>query len=88
MQLHAALLALCAPLLAVWTSAFVVLPSRLPTSTSSALAAKKVTYKNFEDMLEKIEIPVLVDVYATWCGPCKLLSEQLGELAVNMKVIV
>jgi hypothetical protein len=34
--------------------------------SSTALQAKKVAFKNFEDMIEKIETPLLVDFYAVW----------------------
>ena len=41
---------------------------------------------NFEDLIKK-ENKVLIDFYATWCGPCKMLSPILERVESNIKVI-
>ena len=45
----------------------------------------KFTTANFEEEVLKSEIPVLVDFYADWCGPCKKVSPILKELAAQYK---
>ena len=36
---------------------------------------------NFDEVVLKSEIPVLVDFYADWCGPCKMMSPILDEIS-------
>ncbi len=52
--------------------------------------ANVFTEANFEEEVLKSDIPVLVDFWATWCGPCRMISpivDQLyTELAGKVKV--
>ncbi|MEG2377919.1 MAG: thioredoxin [Clostridia bacterium] len=43
--------------------------------------ATVVTKSNFESVVMSSDIPVLVDFWATWCGPCQMLSPVINELA-------
>src|SRR2546425_11478092 len=45
--------------------------------------AVHVTTATFEDQVILSDQPVIVDFYADWCGPCKMLSPVLEQLAID-----
>lgn len=49
-----------------------------------------LTDQNFDEEIKKATLPVFVDFYADWCGPCKMLAPIIDEIAKEMegKIIV
>lgn len=45
------------------------------------MKAIQIQQNNFEETVLKEEKPVLVDFFASWCGPCKMLSPVLDQVA-------
>lgn len=45
----------------------------------------KITSENFEKEVLNSEVPILVDFFATWCSPCKMMSPVVEELEKEME---
>ena len=43
--------------------------------------ALEITEQNFDQEVEKSNVPVLIDMWAAWCGPCRIIGPVVEELA-------
>lgn len=58
-----------------------------PVETMSLLESTPVVIadQDFNDRVLKSQLPVLIDCWAPWCGPCKMISPIMDELAGQWK---
>ncbi|XP_077247563.1 thioredoxin Y, chloroplastic-like [Tasmannia lanceolata] len=53
--------------------------------TLPRVEAKKQTFSSFDELVENSDKPVLVDFYATWCGPCQYMVPILNEVSESLQ---
>lgn len=52
------------------------------------MSVKKITADNFQKSVLESPVPVLLDFWATWCGPCRMLSPIIEEIAAEREDII
>jgi len=59
----------------------------LPAAISKTVT---VTDSNFASVVERAPLPVLLDMWAAWCGPCRMIAPMIEQLATELagKVLV
>lgn len=52
------------------------------------MSVQTITTENFEELVLQSDKPVLVDFWAPWCGPCRMVSPIVDEIAEERSDIV
>jgi thioredoxin 2 len=59
-------------------------PLDVSTATTAAAGPVAVTDATFAEQVEQSKIPVLLDLWAEWCGPCHMLAPTVDELSSEL----
>ncbi|MEW6128581.1 MAG: thioredoxin [Acidobacteriota bacterium] len=63
---------------------FIPICGRCATALSLGAEPVMVNHSNFAEVVEQSAIPVVVDFWADWCAPCKMLAPVLDQLASEL----
>ena len=52
------------------------------------LAPIELNEQNFSNFIQNSDLPILIDLWADWCGPCKMMAPHFAEVAKNNHHVV